>query len=180
MKDIEHRMRKAIDTLQQGLVKLRTGRAHPSLLDTVTVSYYGQEVPLSQVASVTVIDARTLSISPWEKNLISAIEKAIIQANLGLNPVSVGELIRVPLPPLTEERRKDLIKVVKSEGETAKVAVRNVRRDANNAVKELLKTKQISEDDERREQDVIQKLTDKYIGEIDKILAMKEKELVTI
>jgi ribosome recycling factor len=178
--DIEKKMHKAIESLQQELAKLRTGRAHPSLLEGIMVSYYGSDVPLSQVASVTISDSRTLTISPWEKNLISAIEKAILVANLGLNPVSVGESIRVPLPPLTEERRKDLIKVVKQEGEAAKVAVRNIRRDANNMIKELLKAKEISEDDERRQQESVQKLTDKFILEIEKVLAVKEKELTTI
>lgn len=178
--DAENRMKKSIDTLHQDLAKLRTGRAHPNLLDSVMVPYYGSDVPLSQVANVSASDARTLVVSPWEKNMKAPIEKAINQANLGLNPMSVGDTIRVPLPPLTEERRKDLIKVVRQEAETAKVAIRNIRRDANNHLKDLLKAKDISEDDERREQDAIQKLTDKYVDEVDKVVAQKEKDLLAI
>lgn len=180
LKDAETRMQKTVDALVSDLAKLRTGRAHPSLLDTVMVPYYGSDVPLSQVANVTVGDARMLQVTPWEKNMVGAIEKAIMQANLGLNPASAGEVIRVPLPALTEERRKDLAKVVKQEGENARVAVRNIRRDANNAIKELLKAKTISEDEERRHQDQIQKITDKFIAEIDKLLVAKEKDLMAI
>lgn len=175
----ENRMKKCIEALHNSLGKLRTGRANPSILDPVHVNYYGNEVPLSQVANVVVADARTLTVTPWEKNMTAAIEKAIIAANLGLNPTSAGgTAIRIPLPPLTEERRKDLIKMVKVEGEQAKVSVRNLRRDANNQLKELLKDKVITEDDERRTQDVIQKLTDKFIAEIDTTLAHKEKDLM--
>lgn len=177
----ENQMKKNIEALHNGLGKLRTGRASPGLLDPVRVNYYGSEVPLSQVASVAIADARTLTVTPWEKNLMAAIEKAIGAANLGLNPTSVGgQTIRIPMPPLTEERRKDLIKVVKSEGETAKVSIRNARRDANAQLKDLLKEKLISEDEERRGQDAIQKLTDKYSAEVDKILEHKEADLMEI
>jgi ribosome recycling factor len=176
----DSRMKKPIETLQNELAKLRTGRAHPSLLDHVAVSYYGNETPLSQVASVTVSDSRTLMVTPWEKIMLQPIEKAIMTAGLGLNPATSGNTIRVPLPPLTEERRKEMAKQVKNEAENARVAIRNVRRDANTQFKDLLKKKEISEDDERRAQDIIQKLTDKYIADIDKISAAKEKELMEI
>lgn len=179
-KDVESRMKKTIESLQQELAKLRTGRAHPSFLDSVMVPYYGSDVPLSQVANVTIGDSRTILVTPWEKSMVATIEKAIMQANLGLNPASVGEAIRVPLPPLTEERRKDLTKVVKNEIENAKIAVRNIRRDANNHVKELLKAKEIGEDEERKHQETIQKTTDKFVSEIDKIFAAKEKDLMEI
>lgn len=174
------RMRKSIASLKDELSKIRTGRAHTSLLDHVSVQYYGNEVPLSQTANVVVADARSLTITPWEKNMVPVIEKAIMTSNLGLNPVTVGNVIRINLPPLTEERRKDLIKVVKSEAEGSRVAIRNIRRDANNELKKLLKDKAISEDDERRAQDEIQKMTDKFIAEVDKILAAKESELMEI
>ena len=180
LQDAENRMKKSIENLQMALAKLRTGRAHPSLLNTIMVPYYGSEVPLSQVASVNVADSRTLTVTPWEKNLVATIEKAIMQANLGLNPASVGEVIRVPLPALTEERRKELAKVVKQEGEGGKIAVRNIRRDANTQIKDLLKNKTIGEDDERRHQDEIQKSTDKFIAEIDKLISDKEKEIMAI
>lgn len=177
----ETRMKKNIEALHNDLGKVRTGRASPALLDAVRVSYYGNDVPLSQVATVAVADSRTLSVTPWEKNLMTAIEKAIAAANLGLNPSSVGgQTIRIPLPALTEERRKELFKIVKSEGETAKVNIRNVRRDANTQLKDLLKDKTISEDDERRSQDIVQKLTDKFITEVDTILSHKEKDLMEI
>lgn len=173
-------MKKSIENLQMALAKLRTGRAHPSLLNGIMVPYYGSDVPLSQVANVNVADSRTLTVTPWEKNLVSTIEKAIMQANLGLNPASVGEVIRVPLPALTEERRKELAKVVKQEGESGKIAVRNIRRDANTQLKDLLKSKTISEDDERRHQDEVQKSTDKFITEIDQLISEKEKEIMAI
>ncbi len=176
----EQRMQKSIATLKAELAKLRTGRAHPSLLEHITVNYYGNDVPLSQVANINVLDARTLSISPWEKNMIPVIEKAILTSDLGLNPSTSGQLIRVPMPPLNEERRRELTKVVRQEGENAKVAVRNIRREANNEFKDALKEKLISEDDERRGQDSIQKLTDKYIAEIDEIIAHKEADLMTV
>jgi len=179
-KDAEDRMKKSIEALRQELKKLRTGRAHTSLLDHITVEYYGSEVPLSQVANITIDDPRTLAVSPWEKPMVSVIEKAIMNSDLGLNPTTAGTLIRVPLPPLTEERRKDMIKLVKSEGEGGKVAIRNIRRDANSSIKALLKEKEISEDDERRAEDDIQKLTDKYIAEVDKVLEEKEKDLMEI
>jgi ribosome recycling factor len=178
--DAETRMRKSVESLKSELAKLRTGRAHPSILDHVTVEYYGSEVPISQVANVTVEDARTLSISPWEKTMVSPVEKAIMTSDLGLNPSTAGTTIRVPMPALTEERRRDLIRVVKQEGENARVAVRNIRRDANGDIKGLLKEKEISEDEERRAQDDIQKLTDKYVVEIDKLLETKEKDLLEI
>ena len=179
-KDAAARMAKSIDSLKHDLVKLRTGRAHTSLLDHLTVSYYGSDVPLNQVASITIGDARTLVVTPWEKNLVPAIEKAILASDLGLNPVTAGTVIRIPLPPLTEERRRDLIKLVRQEGENARVAVRNIRREANADLKELLKEKAITEDEERRAQEAIQKLTDKAIGDVDKVLAAKEAELLEI
>lgn len=179
-KDAEVRMGKSIESLKTDLAKIRTGRAHTSLLDTVMVPYYGSDVPLSQVANVSVSDARTLSVSPWEKDMVAPIEKAIISSDLGLNPTTVGTTMRIPLPPLTEERRKDLIKVVRKEGENARIAVRNIRRDALGDVKSLLKEKEISEDDERKAQDQIQKITDKKIAEIDDLLKVKEKELMEI
>ena len=178
--DNEVRMSKTVETLKQSLLKIRTGRAHPSLLDQVTVSYYGNETPLSQVANVGIADARTLLITPWEKNLIPTIEKAIYAAGLGLNPITMTDTIRVPLPPLSEERRKEFIKIVRDEGEESRVAIRNIRRDANNSLKELVKEKIISTDEERRAQDEVQKQTDQYIAEIDKILANKEKELMEV
>lgn len=179
-KDAEVRMKKSIDSLKSELSKLRTGRAHPSLLDHITVEYYGSEVPLSQVANIVVEDARTLSIQPWEKPMVQVVEKAIMTSDLGLNPATSGQVIRIPMPPLTEERRKDLIKVVRHEGEGAKVAIRNIRRDANNDIKSLLKDKDVSEDDARHGEEEIQKLTDKYVAEIDKLLSEKEQDLLTI
>lgn len=174
------KMRKSIGSLKDELTKIRTGRAHTSLLDHITVEYYGSQVPLSQVANVAVVDSRTLSVTPWEKNMVPVVEKAIMTSDLGLNPATSGNLIRIPLPALTEERRRDLIKVVRSEAEGAKVAIRNIRRDANNELKKLLKDKTVSEDEERRAQDDVQKLTDKYIAEVDKLLAAKETELMEI
>jgi ribosome recycling factor len=179
-KTTEHKMQRSIEALKTDLAKVRTGRAHIGLLDHVMVEYYGSPVPVNQVANITLIDARTLGVQPWEKPMLGKVEKAIRDCDLGLNPASMGEIIRVPMPALTEERRRDLIKVVKGEGEGAKVAVRNLRRDANNALKDALKAKTISEDDERRAQDDVQKLTDKAIAEIDKLLAQKEQELMQI
>jgi len=179
-KEATARMAKSLDSLKQELTKLRTGRAHAGLLDHVTVSYYGSEVPLNQVASVGVADARTLLVTPWEKSMVGPIEKAILKSDLGLNPASAGTTIRVPLPPLTEERRRDLVKIVRQEGEGAKVAIRNIRRDANNQLKSLLKDKKITEDAERQTQDEIQKLTDRHVQEVDRLLAGKEAELMEI
>ncbi len=176
----ETKMKKALESLQNELAKLRTGRAHPSLLDHVRVKYYDNEAPLSQVASITVSDARNLLITPWEKSMVPAIEKAIMTANLGLNPATSGTVIRVPMPALTEERRKEMAKLVKNEAENSRVVIRNLRRDANNMLKESLKKKEISEDDDRRAQEIIQKLTDKYIAEADRMAAVKEKELMDI
>jgi ribosome recycling factor len=179
-KSAEHKMQKTLETFKTDLAKVRTGRAHAGLLDHVMVDYYGSDVPVNQVANVTNIDARTLGVQAWEKSMVAKIEKAIRDSDLGLNPSSMGELIRVPMPALTEERRRDLIKVVRAEAEGARVAVRNVRRDANNDFKNLLKDKAITEDEERRGQDDIQKLTDKYIAEVDKALATKEAELLAV
>jgi ribosome recycling factor len=179
-KTAESRMQKSIEKLQADFAKQRTGRAHPSLLEKVKVPYYGNEAPLSQVASITVTDARTLSISPWEKNLIPAIEKAILVADLGLNPTTSGDVIRVPFPPLTEERRREMIKIVRNDGEDGKVAIRNIRRDANSELKDLLKKKEITEDEEKRAQEAVQKLTDKSIADIDRLLAGKEAELMEV
>jgi ribosome recycling factor len=173
-------MSKSIESLRVTLSRIRTGRAHAGLLDHIQVDYYGSPVPISQVANVTLMDARTIGVSPWEKKMASVIEKAIRESDLGLNPVSMGDLLRVPLPPLSEERRRELAKVVKTEGEHTKVAVRNLRRDANEQFKKLLKDKELSEDEERRAQDDIQKLTDRNVAEIDRILAEKEKELLTV
>jgi len=179
-KSAESRMGKSLETLKANLAKIRTGRAHTGILDHVQVEYYGSPVPISQVANVTLMDARTLSVSVWEKNLGAAVEKAIRDSDLGLNPVGMGDSIRVPMPALTEERRRDLNKVVKSEGEDAKIAIRNLRRDANEAFKKLVKEKEISEDEERRAQDVVQKLTDRCVVEIDKMIVQKEAEIMTV
>jgi ribosome recycling factor len=179
-KSAESRMGKSLETLKANLAKIRTGRAHTGILDHVQVEYYGSPVPISQVANVTLMDARTLSVSVWEKNLGAAVEKAIRDSDLGLNPVGMGDSIRVPMPALTEDRRRDLNKVVKSEGEDAKIAIRNLRRDANEAFKKLVKEKEISEDDERRAQDVVQKLTDRCVVEIDKMILQKEAEIMTV
>ena len=178
--DAKERMGKSIEALKQELGKIRTGRAHASLLDHIKVEYYGSEVPLSQVANVSVEDSRTLTVSPWEKPMVQVIEKAIMTSDLGLNPSSAGTVIRIPMPPLTEERRKDLVRVVRSEAEGARVAIRNIRRDANGDFKDLLKEKEISEDDERRAEDDIQKLTNQFVEQIDKLLAAKEAELMEI
>lgn len=179
-KDAEARMKKSNEALRTELAKLRTGRAHPSLLDHVTVDYYGSEVPLNQVANIAVEDARTLAVQPWEKNMVPVVEKAILTSDLGLNPSTAGQTIRIPMPVLTEERRRDLIKVVRHEGENAKVAVRNIRRDANNDIKSLLKEKEVSEDEAHRGEDDIQKITDRHIAEIDKTLEEKEQDLLKI
>ncbi|PWG63908.1 ribosome recycling factor [Sediminicurvatus halobius] len=179
-KDAAARMAKSVESLNSDLHKIRTGRAHTSLLDHITVPYYGSEVPLNQVASVSVGDSRTLVVQPWEKNMISVVEKAIMESNLGLTPNSAGQVIRIPLPSLTEERRRDLVKVVREEAEQARVAVRNIRRDANGDLKTLLKEKEITEDDQKRAEQEIQKLTDKYVGEIDALLAAKEEELMAV
>ena len=179
-KSAEQKMQKSIESLRAGLAKIRTGRAHAGILDHVLVEYYGSPVPVSQVANVNLVDARTLSVQVWEKNMAGPVEKAIRESDLGLNPIAMGDNIRVPMPALTEERRRDLTKVVKGEAEDARVAVRNVRRDANNDLKTLLKDKDITEDEERRAQDDIQKLTDKYVAEVDKLFAEKEKELMAI
>jgi len=179
-KSAEQKMQKSLEALKLDLGKVRTGRAHTGLLDHITVDYYGAPTLISQVANVNLTDARTISVAPWEKKMLSVIEKAIRNSDLGLNPVTVGEMIRVPMPPLTEERRRALTKVVKHEAETARVAMRNIRRDANVHMKDLLKEKKIAEDDERRGQDEIQKLTDRHIAEIDKLLQTKEAELMAI
>jgi ribosome recycling factor len=179
-KAAEQKMLKSVDALRTNLSRVRTGRAHAGLLDHVQVDYYGSMVPISQVANVTLVDARTIGVSPWEKKMAVLIDKAIRESDLGLNPSMTGELIRVPMPPLSEERRRELTKVVRSEGEDAQVAVRNLRRDANGQFKELLKAKGISEDDDRRAQEDIQKLTDRFVVEIDKLLQAKEQEIMTV
>ncbi|MBN1240588.1 MAG: ribosome recycling factor [Gammaproteobacteria bacterium] len=177
-KDAEHRMQKTIESLKDELRRLRTGRAHTGLLEHVTVEYYGSNVPLAQAATINVEDARTLTVSPWEKSMVPAVEKAILNSDLGLTPVSAGTVIRVPLPPMTEERRKDLVKVVRHEGENSRVALRNVRRDALGDVKDLLKEKLVTEDEERKAQEEIQKLTDRYVGQVDALLKEKEAEIM--
>lgn len=179
-KDAVERMQKCVVALKNELKKLRTGRAHPSLLEHVRVEYYGNEVPLNQVANIALEDARTLTVTPWEKTMVQAIEKAIMKSDLGLMPNTAGTVIRVPMPPLTEERRRDLTKVVRHEAENARVAVRNVRRDVMNDLKDMLKEKLVSQDDDRRAQEEVQKLTDKYVAEIDQVLAEKEKELLQV
>jgi ribosome recycling factor len=179
-KSTEDKMKKSVETLKHDYAKVRTGRAHTGLLDHITVDYYGTQVPLAQVAQVGLGDARTINVQPWEKKMVPVVEKAIRDSDLGLNPATSGDVVRVPMPPLTEQRRKELVKLVKHEGENTKVAVRNLRRDANHHVKELLKAKQISEDDDRRAEEAIQKLTDRYIAEIDKLVAEKEKEVMTV
>lgn len=179
-KTTEQKMQKSLEALKTDLGKVRTGRAHTGLLDHVMVDYYGNPTPVNQVANVTLVDGRTIGVQPYEKNMVGPVEKAIRDSDLGLNPATAGELIRVPMPMLTEERRRDLIKVVKGEGENAKVAVRNIRRDANNHLKDALKKKEIAEDEERRTQDEIQKLTDRFVAEIDKALAAKEADLMAV
>ena len=179
-KNTEVKMQKSIEALKNDLGKIRTGRAHAGMLDSIQVDYYGSPVPLSQVANINLIDGRTIGVSPWEKKMISTVEKAIRESDLGLNPSTNGDLIRVPMPSLTEERRRELIKVCKTEAEGTRVAVRNLRRDANTALKEALKAKTISEDDERRTQEDIQKLTDRYVAEVEKVLAAKEHDLLQV
>ncbi len=179
-KDAAGRMSKSVAALQQELTKIRTGRAHTSLLDHITVEYYGNPTPLNQVSNITVEDSRTLAVTPWEKDMVQPIEKAIMTSDLGLNPATAGTVIRVPLPALTEERRKDMIRVVRNEAEGGRIAIRNIRRDALHDVKELLKEKMIGEDDERRAEGEIQEITDKYVGEVDQLLADKESELMEI
>jgi ribosome recycling factor len=179
-KSAEQKMQRSIDTLKADLAKVRTGRAHTGLLDHIHVDYYGTTMPLSQVANVTLADPRTIGVTPWEKKMIPVVEKAIRDADLGLNPATSGDMIRVPMPPLTEERRRELIKVVHKEAEAAKIAVRNVRRDANELLKKLAKDKLCSEDEERRAHDELQKLTDRFVAEIDKMLATKETDLMAI
>jgi ribosome recycling factor len=173
-------MEQSIAAFKNNLTKIRTGRANPALLDTIHVDYYGSPVPLSQVANVSLMDARTISVQPWEKGMGAKIEKAIRESDLGLNPASMGDLIRVPMPMMTEERRKELTKVVRSEGESAKVAVRNLRRDANDAVKKLEKDKTVSEDEQKRSEADIQKLTDRFIADVDKLVAAKEQEIMAV
>lgn len=176
----EKKMKKAIEALHSELAKLRTGRAHPNLVESVMVSYYGTDTPLQQVASIVVADARTLAVTPWERNLVPTIEKAIRTSELGLNPVTTGDVIRIPLPPLTEERRKEMIRLVKSAGENARVAIRNARRDANTKLKDLLKDKQLTEDDERRAQEKIQQVTDDYVKKVDEIIKVKEEDMLAV
>lgn len=179
-KDARARMGKSLESLKQEFSRIRTGRAHTSLLDHVTVEYYGSEVPLSQVAKINLEDSRTLSVTPWEKTMVAPVDKAIMNSDLGLNPSTAGNTIRIPLPPLTEERRRDLVKVVRHEAENGRVAMRNIRRDANAHLKGLAKDKEVSEDEERRAEDDIQKLTDNFIGQVDELLAAKEAELMEV
>ncbi|MBC8745855.1 ribosome recycling factor [Paraburkholderia sp. WC7.3g] len=179
-KGAEQKMQRSIDAFKNDLSKIRTGRAHTGLLDHIQCDYYGSPVPISQVANLTLIDARTIGVQPWEKKMVQVVEKAIRESDLGLNPATHGDVIRVPMPALTEERRRELTKVVRSEAETAKVAVRNLRRDANEQLKKLVKDKEISEDDERRAGDDVQKLTDKFVAEIDKLVTTKEAEIMTV
>ena len=179
-KSTEQKMQKSVETLKHDLAKVRTGRAHVGLLDHLMVDYYGSQVPFNQVANVGLGDSRTITVQPWEKKMIPAIEKAIRESDLGLNPSTVGDIVRVPMPLLTEQRRKELAKVIKHEGEESKVAVRNLRRDANTHLKELLKKKEVTEDEERRAQEDVQKLTDRFVSEIDRQIADKEKEILTV
>ena len=179
-KNADQKMQKSIDTLKTNLAKVRTGRAHTGILDHIMVDYYGTPTQLTQVANVTLVDARTIGVQPWEKKMVAVVEKAIRESDLGFNPSTQGDLIRVPTPPLTEERRKEIVKMVKGEAEDAKIAVRNIRRDANEALKKLVKDKACSEDDERRTQDEVQKLTDRFVIEIDKLISDKEKEIMTV
>ena len=180
IEDAETRMGKSVESLRTELTKIRTGRAHPSLLDHITVDYYGAATPLSQVANISVEDARTLMISPWEKDMVKAIEKAIMKSDLGLNPATAGTLIRIPMPQLTEERRHDLVRVVRKEAENGKTAIRNIRRDANSDFKDLLKEKEITEDEARQAEDKVQKLTDSFVAKVDDVLSKKETELMEV
>jgi ribosome recycling factor len=179
-KSTEQKMQKSVEALKADFAKVRTGRAHTGLLDHIQVDYYGSMVPLNQVAQVGLGDARTITVQPWEKKMVPVVEKAIRESDLGLNPATQGDLIRVPMPALTEQRRKELVKVVKHEGENAKIAIRNLRRDANHHIKELLKAKTISEDEDRRGEEAVQKLTDRYVTEVDNLIAEKEKEVLTV
>jgi len=179
-KSAEQKMKKTLETLKTDFGKIRTGRAHTGLLDHVLVDYYGTPTPVSGVANVTLLDARTIAVTPWDKKMAGVVEKAVRNSDLGLNPATVGDVVRVPMPALTEERRRDLVKVVHREAENARIAVRNIRRDANNHLKDLLKKKQVAEDEERRAQDEVQKLTDRYISEVDKAMAAKEADLVVV
>jgi len=179
-KSTEQKMKKTLETLKADLGKIRTGRAHTGLLDHVLVDYYGTPTPISGVANVTLLDARTIGVTPWDKKMVGVVEKTIRDSDLGLNPATLGETVRVPMPALTEERRRDLIKVVHREAENARIAVRNIRRDANSHLKDLLKQKKVAEDEERRAQDEVQKLTDRYISEVDKALAAKEADLIAV
>jgi ribosome recycling factor len=176
----DQKMQKSIETFKANLAKIRTGRASPGILEHIMVDYYGNPTPISQVANLGLADARTINVTPWEKNMVAVVEKAIRDSDLGLNPATQGAVIRVPMPPLTEERRKELTKVVKSEGEETKIAIRNLRRDANEHLKRLVKDKEISEDEERRAQDEIQKLTDRYVADVDKLVLEKDKEIMTV
>ncbi len=178
--DAQSRMQKSIENLEGNFAKIRTGRAHPSILDSIKVDYYGSEVPISQVANVNVEDARTLTVQPWEQPMVAVVEKAIMMSDLGINPVTVGNMMRIPMPPLTEERRRDLTKIARQEAENARVAIRNVRRDANGDVKDLLKEKEITEDDARRAEDQIQKITDDAVKKVDALLAEKEAGLMEV
>lgn len=178
--EADKKMQKSLEALHSAFNKIRTGRAHPSILDSVTVNYYGQETPLKQVASVNVEDNRTLAVSPWEKSLVPIIEKAILSSDLGLNPATSGDLIRIPMPMLTEETRKEMVKQAKADAEHGRVSIRNARRDANSMIKELLKDKEITEDDERKGEDEVQKLTDRYIAEVEKALKAKEEDLMAV
>jgi ribosome recycling factor len=177
---IDQKMQQSVDSFRHGLAKIRTGRPNPAILDSVHIDYYGSMVPISQVANLSLLDARTIGVAPWEKGMGAKIEKAIRDSDLGLNPASQGDLIRVPLPPMTEERRKELTKLVRSEGEGAKIAIRNLRRDGNESVKKLVKDKLASEDDERRTQEDVQRMTDRYISEVDKLVAAKEQDILAI
>jgi len=180
LKDAEHRMQKSIESMRSEMAKIRTGRANPALIDHLSVDYYGTATPISQVANISVQDARTLVVQPWEKDMVQVIEKAIMEANLGINPMTAGDLIRIPMPALTEDRRKEMVKVAASEGESGKIAIRNIRRDANGEFKSLLSEKNISEDDDRHGQDLVQLLTDKYVAEIDVIVSDKEADILKV
>ncbi|WP_178862358.1 ribosome recycling factor [Thiomicrorhabdus cannonii] len=178
--DAKQRMQKSFENLEANFAKIRTGRAHPSILDAISVNYYGSEVPISQVANINIEDARTLTVQPWEQNMVSVVEKAIMMSDLGINPVTTGNMMRIPMPPLTEERRRDFTRVARNEAEQARVAIRNIRRDANSDIKALLKDKEITEDESRQGEDQVQKLTDEFIAKVDKILAEKESSLLEI
>jgi len=180
LKDAEQRMKKSIESMRGEMAKIRTGRASPALIDHLNVDYYGVTTPINQVANISVQDARTLAVQPWEKNMVPVVERAIMEANLGLNPVTAGDLIRIPMPPLTEERRKEMVKVAAAEGESGKVAIRNIRRDANSDFKSLLKEKDISEDQEKQAEGLVQQLTDKYVAQVDEVVKEKEAEILTV